>query len=430
MLRTKAALLLCFLFVPLAQAQDPYRGWQWQNPLPQGNSISAIRFSADKKRGWAVGSNGVVLTTNNGGFEWEEQQSPANTTLYGLYVKDRSRVVITGARGVVLTTNNGGGKWVLRPSGVRAHLFAVTFALLRTHVLRPTWHFVLPEDIRWMLELTGPRVLAGLRSRHRQLELDEATFARGKDALAGALRGGNWLTRQELRETLQQAGVDVSGVERLNHVIMRAELDMVICSGGLRGKQLTYALFDERAPRARSLPREEALALLTRRYFTSHGPATLKDYVWWSGLTTAEARAGIEAVKRDLVSEVADGQRYWSGRDEPPAAAPSTSAYLLPNFDEFGVGYTDRSAHYSEEHTDAVNLRGGLALGNIVVVNGQIKGEWKRTLGKTVVIEARMFAELDREEHGALVASAECYGTFIGLPVDLRVSTPAGLPVT
>jgi len=130
MLRTKAALLLlCLLFAPMvAQAQDPNRGWQWQNPLPQGNSISAIRFSPDKKRGWAVGSNGVVLTTNNGGFEWEEQETPANTTLYGLYIKDRSRIVITGARGVVLTTNNGGEKWVLRPSGVRDHLFAVTFA--------------------------------------------------------------------------------------------------------------------------------------------------------------------------------------------------------------------------------------------------------------------------------------------------------------
>jgi hypothetical protein len=300
--------------------------------------------------------------------------------------------------------------------------------LLRTHVLRPTWHFVLPEDIRWMLELTGPRVLAGLRSRHRQLELDAATFARGNDVLAEALRGGKWLTRQELRDILQKAGVDVSGVERLNHVILHAELDMVMCSGGLRGKHLTYALFDERAPHARKLPREEALALLTRRYFTSHGPATLKDYVWWSGLTTAQVREGIEAVKRDLASEDVGGQTYWTGASSPPASAPSPSAYLLPNFDEFGVGYTDRSAHFAEEHTGDVNLRGGLALGNIVVVNGQIKGEWKRTIGKTVVIEVRLYAPLGRAEHDALAAAAERYGAFVGLPVDLRVSTPEGLP--
>ena len=127
MLRKTALLLICLL-APAARAQDAMRGWQWQNPLPQGNSINSIKFAPDKRHGWAVGSNGVVLTTDNGGFEWEEQVSPAQTTLYGLYVKDRSRLVITGARGVVLTTSNGGEKWVLRPSGVRDHLFAVTFA--------------------------------------------------------------------------------------------------------------------------------------------------------------------------------------------------------------------------------------------------------------------------------------------------------------
>jgi len=109
-------------------AQDPFRGWQWQNPLPQGNSINAIKFSADKIHGWAVGSNGVVLYTNNGGFDWQEQECPANTTLYALFVKDRSHSVITGARGVVLTTKNGGRKWSVRQSGTRDHLFAVTFA--------------------------------------------------------------------------------------------------------------------------------------------------------------------------------------------------------------------------------------------------------------------------------------------------------------
>ena len=128
MKRNQALLVICLLIAPFAHAQDPLRGWQWQNPLPQGNSINAIRFAPDKKRGWAIGSNGVVLTTNNGGFEWEEQASPATTTLYSIYVKDRSRVVITGARGVVLTTSNAGGKWVVRQSGVRDHLFAVTFA--------------------------------------------------------------------------------------------------------------------------------------------------------------------------------------------------------------------------------------------------------------------------------------------------------------
>ena len=111
MLRKTTLLIICLLVAPAARAQDPARGWQWQNPLPQGNSINSIKFAGDKKRGWAVGANGVVLTTNNGGFEWEEQVTPASTTLYGLYVKDRSRVVATGANGLVLTTANAGGKW-------------------------------------------------------------------------------------------------------------------------------------------------------------------------------------------------------------------------------------------------------------------------------------------------------------------------------
>jgi winged helix DNA-binding protein len=284
----------------------------------------------------------------------------------------------------------------------------------------------LPEDIRWMLELTAPRIKMGMAYRHRELELGPEVLARANDALANALRGGRTLTRQEAREVLQRAGVDMSDIARLSHIMMHAELDMVVCSGPMRGKQQTYALLDERAPNAKSLPREEAIALLTRRYFTSHGPATVKDFVWWSGLTTADCRAGIEMVKGDLAREEADGQTYWTGVDSPPQAHPEPAAYLLPNFDEYGVGYADRSAHYDEAHTDYVNLRGGLALGNIVVIGGQIKGEWKRTLGKTVVLEVKVYVKLDRGERDALEKAAERYGAFVGLPVDLRVSTPAG----
>jgi hypothetical protein len=258
------------------------------------------------------------------------------------------------------------------------------------------------------------------------LGLDGATFARGNDVLAKALQGGKHLLRQELRDILQQAGIDVSDMARLNHIVSHAELDAVVCSGPMRGKQQTYALLDERAPRAKSLPREEAIALLTRRYFASHGPATVKDYVWWSGLTTADCRAGIEMVKSDLVSEEADGQTYWSGAGSPPARDPSSEAYLLPNFDEFGVGYADRSAHFDEAHSVDVNLRGGFALGNIAVIGGQIKGEWKRTMGKTVVVEVKVYTELDRRERDALEKAAERYGAFAGLAVELRVSTPAG----
>src|SRR5262245_8853730 len=121
-------LLFCLISAAAVHAQDPTRGWQWQNPLPQGNSINSIRFTADKRYGWATGGDGVVLRTENGGFDWEPQETPANSSLYAIYVKDKSRVVISGARGVILTTTNGGSRWVLRQTGTRDHLFGVTFA--------------------------------------------------------------------------------------------------------------------------------------------------------------------------------------------------------------------------------------------------------------------------------------------------------------
>src|SRR5688572_27305208 len=166
-------------------------------------------------------------------------------------------------------------------------------AILRTHVLRPTWHFVTPADIRWMLALTGPRITASMSSYNRRLELDAAAFRKSERAIAGALRGGNLLTRQELKTVLHRAGVRVDGLQRLSHLLIQAEIDAVICSGPRRDKQFTYALLDERVPPVPVLPRDLALAELARRYFTSHGPAQLHDFVWWSGLRVAEARIGI-----------------------------------------------------------------------------------------------------------------------------------------
>src|SRR5213078_2598445 len=216
-------------------------------------------------------------------------------------------------------------------------------AILRTHVMRPTWHFVSPADVRWLLALTAPRVHAASAYYNRKLELDDAVFRYTNAVLANALQGEKQLTRDELASALQQAGIVTEGEQRVTHIMMRAELDGIICSGARRGKQFTYALLAERAPQARTLARDEALAELTMRYFTSHGPATVQDFVWWSGLTVADARAGIESLKSQLVQEVIDGQIYWFSASTPPAKV-SSSTYLLPYFDEYTVGYTDRSA--------------------------------------------------------------------------------------
>src|SRR6266852_6469726 len=201
--------------------------------------------------------------------------------------------------GAVQAQDFAAAKWALglRLQGVTDDDIEQAFtdgAILRTHVMRPTWHFVSPADIRWLLALTAPRVHAASAYYSRRLELDEVAFRSTNAVLANALQGGKQLTRDELASALQQAGIITEGEQRVTHIMMRAELDGIICSGARRGKQFTYALLEERAPQARALERDEALAELTRRYFTSHGPATVQDFVWWSGLTTADARVGLE----------------------------------------------------------------------------------------------------------------------------------------
>ncbi len=168
--------------------------------------------------------------------------------------------------------------------------------ILRTHVMRPTWHFVTTADIRWMLELTAPRVQRTLGSYTRQLGLDARTLTRATKVFERVLRDGQHLTRPELGEHLQKAGIEAR-LNRLAHIALHAELERVICSGPRRGKQFTYALLDERAPRAIRLTRDEALAELTTRFFRSHGPATIRDFVWWSGLTTADSKRGLDVVR-------------------------------------------------------------------------------------------------------------------------------------
>ena len=195
-------------------------------------------------------------------------------------------------------------------------------SIVRTHVLRPTWHFVARDDLRWLLALTGPRVQRGMGARLRQLGLDERTLARCRAAIVSALEGGQALTRNEIGGILDAAGIDRSG-QRLPHVLGYCELDGVICSGGLKGKQQSYALIDERVPRGDPFDRDKAWIELTHRYLRSHGPAAVEDIRWWASLTVAEIRKAIDMLGAELQSEVVDGATLWSmGSDtgRPPRA--------------------------------------------------------------------------------------------------------------
>lgn len=290
-------------------------------------------------------------------------------------------------------------------------------AILRTHVMRPTWHFVSPTDIRWLLTLTAPRVCTLMAYYDRQLELDDATFSRSHATLIKALEGGKQLTRPELASILQQVGIATDNGQRMTHLMMRAELDGIICSGARRGKQFTYALLDERVPQAPVLEHDEALVELVKRYFTSHGPATMQDFMWWSGLTGVEAKAGLEMNALHLLHESVNGQTYWFSEVTPLADMTST-AYLLPNFDEYTVSYKDRSATLERVYAHKRVVSASEQLGNVIVLNGQIVGNWKRALTKdTVSIVLSPFTSLNTIEKQTVVEAAERYGAFLGLSV-------------
>lgn len=292
--------------------------------------------------------------------------------------------------------------------------------ILRTHVMRPTWHFVSPADIRWMLALTAPRVNAVNAYYYRQQELDDAVFRCSNAVLIKALQGGKQLTRAELVSALQQVGIASDNVLRFTLIVMRAELDGLICNGARRGKQFTYALLDERVPPAKTLGHDEALAEFARRYFTSHGPATLQDFVWWSGLSTAEAKTGLELVKSQLLYEVVDEQTYWFATSALPMNDLASMPYLLPSFDEYTVGYKDRSAVFDTTHTNKLNAWGNILGSYTMVLDGQIVGTWKRTIKKdTVIINASPFTPLNEAETRAFMIAADRYGAFLERAVDV-----------
>jgi hypothetical protein len=287
-------------------------------------------------------------------------------------------------------------------------------AIVRTHVLRPTWHFVLPEDIRWMLALTAPRIKRAMASRDRELGLHDELVARTNAIIARALEGGNQLTRPEIGAALRVAGITVADGSVLGHLVSRAELDGVICSGALRDKQHTHALLEERVPPAPSLKRDEAVAELVCRYFASHGPATLNDFAWWSGLTVADGRHGLDAHGSRFVSERVAGLTYWFATSGVPTGALGPAALLLPNFDEFTVAYRSRELFYPRELIWPPGPRDGAPFGNVIVIGGQVRGTWKRSVARErLQVEPRWFNPPTGREETAYAEAAERYAAFV-----------------
>jgi hypothetical protein len=289
--------------------------------------------------------------------------------------------------------------------------------IVRTHVLRPTWHFVAPEDLRWLLALTGPRVHQASGYQYRLLEIDAALAARARAVFEEALRGGVALTREELGARMIEAGIEAKGL-RLAYLVGHAELEAVICSGPRRGKRQTYALVEERIPPARARTRDEALAELATRYVEGHGPAQAADLAWWSGLTLADARIALESATPPLVREQHSERTVWASPTQPVESFRSPVVHLLPNYDELLVAFRDRTDAFDPDLPPDSRVP-QVILGHVIVRDGLVIGAYRRRdiEGRTT-LEIDLAIELDSPERAAVKAAVDRFAAFVGRPVD------------
>jgi len=285
--------------------------------------------------------------------------------------------------------------------------------IIRTHLLRPTWHMIVPEDVNWLLELTASRIKASAQSRHRQLEIDEKLVVRSNALIEKALQGNKHMTRKELMDILESAGINARS-ERSTHLMFCAELDGIVCSGEMRNKEQTYALLRERVPEIKKMDREEALARLARKYFTSHCPASAQDFAWWSGLSLGDARRAVELIKPGFISESIGEITYWFPDSAVRPSRDADTVHLLPAFDEYILSYRDRSASLVVEHHKKAVSDNGI-FRPIVVINGRVRGIWKRTMKKDAVeIELSLFYPVNKKEMRGIEKAAGRYGKYLG----------------
>lgn len=287
--------------------------------------------------------------------------------------------------------------------------------IVRSWPMRGTIHFVAPADLRWILALLAPRVMRGAQGRLRQLEIDAQLLSQSAHIISNALAGGKHMTRPALYACLAQAGIVANGSRGL-HILGQLSMQGLLCFGVREGKQPTFTLLDEWIAPTPAMAHEEALAGLVLRYFTGHGPASVQDCMWWSGLTTAEVKAGLAMLHGQLAHEQIGGQDYYYAGEHAVAAFDAQQAMLLPPFDELLLGYRDRSASLDPAYNTLVAPGGNGIFNPIVVINGRVVGLWKRSLKRqTVALTWTPFDDFDHGQKTAIVRAAERYATFLGL---------------
>lgn len=287
--------------------------------------------------------------------------------------------------------------------------------ILRTHVMRPTWHYVSPADIRWLLALTAPRVHAFNAYQYRKNGLDSAVFNKCNDIIVKNLEGGKSLTRSVLNAAFQEAGI-VTDTVGLSCIMMQAELDGIICNGPRQGKQFTYSLIDERVSPTQPLTQEEALSQLALRYFTTRGPATMQDFVWWSGLTIKEAKIGIANLPPYFVHIKIDGQEHIFAPGNPKEPEHPTHSFLMPDYDEYGIAYKNRDFILLPKDKVVANVeKHSFPFNRMVIINGKTVGTWQRTVkNKEINVEVAPFYTLNEQENAIIAESINRFKTFFG----------------
>ena len=320
--------------------------------------------------------------------------------------------------------NFGQGLWALgvrTPGATREQVLAALArgAVVRSWPMRGTLHFVAPEDLRWMLQLTAPRTLASATTRQRQLDLDQDVLDRSADLARTELAGGAAATRSEFLAVLEHAGITTSGQRGYHIIWYLAQLGLICWGPPSQGAQ-AMVLLDEWAPATEEVHRSEALRRFAVGYFRGHGPATLKDFVWWSKLTTADARQGLAAARDELIEVRSGGADYWmsASRQAAPDTASQWAVHVLPGFDEFLLGYQDRSDVLPLEHANRVVPGGNGMFLPVIVSRGRVVGTWRRALGDAVVeVDSEPFERLTAREATGFARAAAAYATFLGLPL-------------
>jgi hypothetical protein len=292
-------------------------------------------------------------------------------------------------------------------------------SIVRVWSLRSTLHLIAAADVHWLLGLVGPAMLARSAAMYRPLGLEEAGFAPVRDALEEILQGRQ-LLREELFAALEARGIDTGG-QRGSRILYRAGLSSCICAASLRGRQTTFALLDEwlaSIPRSRFADRDQALGELALRYFRSHGPASLRDFTWWSGLGAHDARRALVIAKPVLCQTQIDGQDAWYVEMPVTPTAHAPRAHLLPAFDEYFLGYADRSLALPATHFSRVMTNNGI-FRPAVLLDGEIVGVWARSFSRgRVAITHELFRPMDTAAEQAIVVAAQRYAAFVDMPCD------------